>query len=222
MARPSAYGFDRSIVVVGAHPAGPAAGRSLFLGLIRIVARLLPAIIVIADGGRKYGRIETVFLVPCLAAAIGLGTCTARRRRIIGLTGSLAFDAGVAFIARFVAGARLTPFLLERAVVLVIVIGRVVLLAIIVAPPALVVLLRAAVGHDAEIVIGELQVIFGLHTVAIHLRIVCELLVFLEQLGGIAPCPAVDPVGLSALLAVATASAAAIVATILIQRISLP
>src|SRR5690606_31627532 len=80
MARPSAYGFDRSIVVVGTHPAGPAAGRSLFLGLIRIVARLLPAIIVIADSGRKYGRIETVFLVPGLAAAIGLGTCTSRRR----------------------------------------------------------------------------------------------------------------------------------------------
>jgi hypothetical protein len=74
-------------------------------------------------------------------------------------------------------------------------------------------------------VIGELQVIFGVHPVARQLRVASEVLVFLKQLRGIATCAIVDPVALvgiaAALLALATTTATATVVrlTIVYQRL---
>ena len=85
---------------------------------------------------------------------------------------------------------------------------------------------RARLGQHAEIVIGELQVIFGVHPVARHLRVASEILVFLKQLRGIATCAIVDAVArigvvAAALLALATTAATATVVrlTIVDQRL---
>src|SRR5205085_7347763 len=75
----------------------------------------------------------------------------------------------------------------------------------------------AGLGENAEIMIGELEEIFGLDAVALHLRVARETLIFLEQLGGIAPLTIVLPVartrivaaGRSTTTAAATAPAAA-------------
>ena len=56
------------------------------------------------------------------------------------------------------------------------------------------VLTRLVVGNHTEIVIRELQVILSLHPVAIMLRILRKLFVFIEQLWGVAPRAAVNPV----------------------------
>ncbi len=45
---------------------------------------------------------------------------------------------------------------------------------------------RAAILEDAEIMIGELEIIFGLNTIPGELHVARQCLVFLKQLGGIA------------------------------------
>jgi len=76
---------------------------------------------------------------------------------------------------------------------------------------------RARLGEHAEIMVRELQIIFGVDAVALHLRVAGERLVFLEQLGGITARTIVDAVAivlaaritLRALLLPATAATAA-------------
>jgi hypothetical protein len=79
------------------------------------------------------------------------------------------------------------------------------------------VLARFVIGNHTEIVVSKLQVIFGLHAVTIVLRILRQLLIFVEQLRRISARAAVNPVLviLAALIAVATAPAAII--TIIVQ-----
>ena len=55
-------------------------------------------------------------------------------------------------------------------------------------------LATAEVGENAEIMVGELQMIFGVDAVAIELRIACQFFVFFQHLGGIATRPIVDAV----------------------------
>jgi len=74
---------------------------------------------------------------------------------------------------------------------------------------------RAALAQHAEIMVGELQVIFGLDAVARKLRVARHALVFLEQLGGVAALAIVLPVARLATevlppLAAAAAPAAAL------------
>jgi hypothetical protein len=72
---------------------------------------------------------------------------------------------------------------------------------------------RAAFAEQAEIMVRELQIIFGLDTVTRKLSVACHALVFLKQLGGIAaltivlavarlsaevPCPALSTTAASA------------------------
>lgn len=85
---------------------------------------------------------------------------------------------------------------------------------------ALFFLAHAGVGDHAEIVIGKLQVVLGLDAVAIHMGVLRKLAILLEQLGGIAPGAAIDPVELLATIlrtVVVTATATAVVTTIVIQ-----
>ena len=72
------------------------------------------------------------------------------------------------------------------------------------------------VGDDTEIMFGELQIIFGLHAVAIMLGVLGKLLVLVEQLRGIAASAAVDPVARigAALIAIIPASATAVIIAI--------
>ncbi len=70
-----------------------------------------------------------------------------------------------------------------------------------------IVALHFAIGDHAEIVIGELQEIFGLHAIIVQLRFLRQLAVFLQQLRGIATRAAINPV---ALIAAVTAASAAI------------
>ena len=76
----------------------------------------------------------------------------------------------------------------------------------------MIVLLHLAVGNDTEVVIGELEVVLGLHPVAVVLGVLRELLVLVEHLRRVAACAAVDPVALitaaAALIAIAPAAAA--------------
>src|SRR5690606_27331301 len=68
------------------------------------------------------------------------------------------------------------------------------------------------------VVVGKLQVVLGLHAVAVERGVVRHLLVLLEHLRGVAAGPAVDPVALGASARTTiVAAAAAIVVTVLIQ-----
>ncbi len=62
----------------------------------------------------------------------------------------------------------------------------VVVLVVVAALALLLVETRAGIAEHAEIMIGELQIIFGLDAVAGQLGVARHALVFLEQLGGIA------------------------------------
>src|SRR3546814_14944711 len=53
---------------------------------------------------------------------------------------------------------------------------------------------RAVLVQHAKIVIGELQVIFGVDAIPLHLRVTREILVFLVELIRIAPRPVVDAI----------------------------
>ena len=94
---------------------------------------------------------------------------------------------------------------------------------VIAARSTLLVLTGLVVGNHAEIVIGELQVIFHLHAVAIVVGVLRELLVLFEQLRGIAACAAVDPVELVAVAALRaiTAPAATVIAIVIQGNCSL-
>ena len=81
------------------------------------------------------------------------------------------------------------------------------------------VLTGLVVGDHTEIMVGELQIIFGLHAVAIMLGVLGKLLVLVEQLRGIAASAAVDPVARigAALIAIIPASATAVIIAIVVQ-----
>ena len=70
----------------------------------------------------------------------------------------------------------------------------------------LVVRSAALVREDTEIMIRELQIIFGVDAITRHLRVAGHVLVFLEQLRGIAPRATVDPVAAVALSMAAAAT----------------
>ncbi|GAA4761681.1 hypothetical protein GCM10023306_03460 [Novosphingobium ginsenosidimutans] len=70
--------------------------------------------------------------------------------------------------------------------------------------------------------VGELQVIFGLHAVAVHVGVLGELAILFEQLRRIAPGPAVDPVELltatTTALTIATAAPTIVVTTVIVVQ----
>jgi hypothetical protein len=86
---------------------------------------------------------------------------------------------------------------------------------------------RPALREDAEIVISELEVIFGVDAVALHLRVARQILVFLKKLRRVAARAVVDAVAIAlvgvatTLLALATTAAPAAVVrlTIVHQRL---
>jgi hypothetical protein len=63
---------------------------------------------------------------------------------------------------------------------------------------------RAAFGQYAKVMIRKLQIIFGRHTIALHLRIAGQCLIFLMELGGIAARAIVDAITALGAPAIAT------------------
>ncbi len=55
---------------------------------------------------------------------------------------------------------------------------------------------RARFAQHAKIMVGELQIIFGIDAVALHLRVPRERFILLQQLGRIAACAIIDPVAI--------------------------
>jgi hypothetical protein len=126
-----------------------------------------------------------------LATVLTLGAL-----RLLLTLGALAIVAFRALTARTVLAiafaARRRALLVAVIVIIDLAVGRgrfvAALVVVLVATAALVLLLeaRAALFEHAEIMIGELEVIFGLHTITGKLHVARQCLVFFEQLGGIA------------------------------------
>jgi hypothetical protein len=108
------------------------------------------------------------------------------------------------------------------AILALVVVGFERMVAVVRARRAHLVLLRAAVGDDPEVVVGELEIVLGQHAVAVERGVVREFLVLFEHLRRIAPGPAVDPVALmpaaARTAAIVATAAPAIVVAILVQR----
>ena len=87
---------------------------------------------------------------------------------------------------------------------------------------ALIILTDALIGDNPEIMIGELQVIFGLNAITVKVRIMRQLAILFEHLRRIATRTAVNPVKLLAIAAAALtivvcpSAPAVIVATIVV------
>jgi hypothetical protein len=112
-----------------------------------------------------------------------------------------------------------TPAIVPAAIVAIFIITLIArTAALFIALGARFILARLVVSNHPEIVVCELEVVFGLNPVAIVLRILSKLLILVEQLGRIAACTAVNPVLIiAALVAAVTAAATAIVIAIVIQ-----
>ena len=183
--------------------AGTALG--LFLVLVRIIVK--------ADGGRKRreGQAVAIIIVAIIIVRIA-GAATDG--------GTLA--AGLALLA----GA----FLLLRRIVFILIVIFVailiVLMTIIAAATLLIIILllflaEAVFLQHAEIMIGELQIIFCLDAVAGKLGVAGHILIFFEQLRGIAPLAIVARIIIVALRTLATTTATAATLTIVDQVVSL-
>jgi hypothetical protein len=116
----------------------------------------------------------TIVTRAVLAVAIAALVALAARLTILTV---LPFGTLLAFLTRLV----------ERILVAVSVEALIVAIFVIVLVGTLILEPRAGFAQHAEVVIRELEIIFGLHTVAGELRIAGHVLVLFEQLRGVAP-----------------------------------
>ena len=185
-----------AIVAVPARIAAALPGTAMIVVIIIIVIRLLIVLTAV--------RVTIIIIVVIVIIIVMIiGIIAAARIAVIG---------PVILLPVVLLIAALLPVVVPAAVVVVVTIVIVVrvivavVIAIIAVTRLLLVLPGLEIGLHAEIVIGELQIIFRVHPVVIHLRILRELLVFLQKLSGIAARAIVDPV-----LMIETATTAAIV-----------
>lgn len=71
--------------------------------------------------------------------------------------------------------------------------------------PRLILIAAALISEHAEVVIGELEVIFRVDAIALPLRVRRHVLVLFVKLAGVATCPAVDPIAVVTLALAASA-----------------
>ena len=184
-----------AIVAVPARIAAALPGTAMIVVIIIIAIRLLIVLTAV--------RVTIIIVVIVIIVVMIIGIVAAARIAVIG---------PVVLLPVVLLIAALLPVVVPAAVVVVVTIVIVVrvivavVIAIIAVTRLLLVLPGLEIGLHAEIVIGELQIIFRVHPVVIHLRILRELLVFLQKLSGIAARAIVDPV-----LMIETATTAAIV-----------
>ena len=135
---------------------------------IAIVVTIIPVVAIIA-------RIP-VAIVVALRAAVFVGIALIE----IGLD----FDIFAVVFAAFAVAFFIAP---------------VAAIAVVIAPfaalRAVFVLAAAEVGEHAEIMVGKLQIIFCLHPITIQLRILRQLFIFFEHLGGVSARTIVDARG---------------------------
>lgn len=138
------------------------------------------------------------------------------------ITAATRFVGGIRF--RLALAAFLTLFALGGIgaifadIIAIIALAVVAVLPAIVAALPLFFLALPRIGKDPEIVIRELKIIFFGNPVAIQMRVVCQLPVFLEQLRRISTRTAVDPVQLlTTLLTIVPAATPAVIPTIAAQ-----
>lgn len=231
--------LDRIVggISLGAGAAAPAARRG---------RRLIAAVVAGGDGRRQHGGVQRARrLFRFLAAAARAANAALILIDIIGLGGGdigpvfgllgLAVTTRLFVIAAILAIAAMALIVAARAIVtLIAALARVELVAFvgviavvaIVAARALLLKAGAALAQHAEIMVRELEVIFGVHAITGHLGVARQILVFLVKLLGIAARAIVDAVVVAARtprialrpLAAATATAATL--TIVDQRMS--
>ena len=174
---------------------------------------------------RTLGTLRTLGAFGALGPVVALGAIGALRpvRTLSAFGAVVAIGAlrAVAVLAVAVA-ARRGALLVAVVVVVRLIVGTgrflVAVAIILVARAALILFLeaRATVFQHAEIMIGELEVIFGLHAVAGELHVARERLIFFEQLCGIAALAIVLAIAIRTTghtlgtLSTATATAAAL------------
>ena len=158
------------------------------LGALRTVAVLAD----IALGALRTVAVLAVVALRTLGALRAVGARFAVRAIAVAARRGALFLA-VVFVARLMVGA-------SHLIVAVTV--------IVIARPALILLLetRAAIFQNAEIMIGELEVIFGLDAIPSELHVARQSFILLEQLGGIA--------ALAIVLAIAVRAAGSILGTL--------
>ena len=197
--------------------------------VVAIVARYAVVIAIMAavNGDTPVGLVAARFgpiaiapidVGPLDVASVDIRSVTARFGAIVG-------RAWANSALRLLVGPNALRLILVVAIVAVVIIHigihpvvAVVILIVIVARTLLLVEARAGVAEHSEIMIGELQIIFGLDAVARLLRVARHTLVFFMQLGGIAALPIILAIAAiiiaagdaSGLLSTPTATAAAL------------
>lgn len=192
---------------------------------------------ILASDGRIGAALPGDLRLP-LSAARTIVTVPAARsvaaRAILPIGAGRAFGA-ILTILRFSAHRPLVPVLPIEALGLLAGADRLTLVAVILIAVGIEVGLLTArllilepatlIRDDAEIMVDELEIIFGVHPVALTLGVSGEVLVLLQQLRGVTPRAAVNPVSIvrTALPALARATApAAIVTTTAATTTGLP
>lgn len=184
-----------AIVAVPARIAAALACTTMIVVIIIIVVRRLIVLTAV--------RVTIIIVVIVIIVVMIIGIIAAARIAVI---------RPVVLLPVILLIAALLPVVVPAAVIVVVTIVIVirvivaVVIAIIAVTRLLLVLPGLEIGLHTEIVIGELQIIFRVHPVVIHLRILRELLVFFQKLSGIAARAIVDPV-----LMIETTTTAAIV-----------
>ena len=179
-----------AIIAVPARIAAALACSAMIVVIIIIVIRLLIVLTAV--------RVTIIIVVIVIIIVMIIGIVAAARIAVIGPV-VLLITALLPVVVPAVVVVVVTIVIVVRIIVAVVI-------AIIAVTRLLLVLPGLEIGLHAEIVIGELQIIFRVHPVIIHLRILRELLVFLQKLSGIAARAIVDPV-----LMIETTTTAAIV-----------
>ncbi len=158
------------------------------------VRRTLPAILAIPLA--RLTTIGTRAFRPSTLVAIGPATPAILLTIAVILAIAVAFRTLVAAAALLLGTDRLTfvaVILVEIEIVLRTTLPRLILIA------------AALIGEDAEVVIGELEVIFRVDAIALPLRVRRHVLVLFVKLAGVATCPAVDPIAIVTLALAASA-----------------
>jgi hypothetical protein len=131
---------------------------------------------------------RTVVIVTAIAVVRGLLVGIARAALARSPLRTIAAVAALGALATVVAAGTLLLGSVHHLVVAVLVVHFVVAGAALIFEP------RAALAEHAIIVIGILEIIFGLNAIARELRVPRHVLIFLEQLSGIAALAVIGPV----------------------------
>ena len=200
--------FALAVVIADADGGGKDAKRDTLLAFGRlrgVAARARGALAAFGTLGTgrlllalgAFAAVRTVALGGALSTVAAIGAVATRAVVAVEAFRTVALRAVAARLVLAVAVAARRGALLVVAVVLSVAVGAgtflVAIVVVIVAARALVLLFeaRAAFLEDAEIMIGELEIIFGLDTVTGQLHVARQCLVLFEQLGGIAALPIV-------------------------------